>query len=395
MTRTAYARAAALAIATLVVALGVTGFLLGGLALTSATPTATPTASLAASPAPSPTPVATATPSPTPEPTPTPKPTPALVPAPLTGRLVTRAEAERHVIAVMIDDLSPARPQSGLSSASVVWHAPAEGGVPRYMALFQERVPGEVGPVRSARSYFIAWAAEWDSVYVHSGGSPQALATLRRYGRGQYVYDADEFRWGGRYLWRSTTRYAPHNVYTDGDHLRDLALAVGAKDGAREAVWRFADDLPFRRRPAGGRIVVEYSYNTIRYDYDRATNTYLRTVSVEKAQHDAGTGTRIAPRNVIIMVVRFAPLNDRKHRLEADLIGSGTAWIATNGKTIKGTWKKTSTTGPTRFYDAEGNPVTLTVGQTFIQVMPKGSPITIRDGEVPWVPPHRPIEFDS
>ena len=83
------------------------------------------------------------------------------------------------------------------------------------------------------------------------------------------------------------------------------------------------------------------------------------------------------------MMMRFGPLNDghpNKHRLEADVIGSGSAWISTNGTTIKGTWKKTALTKPTRFYDSKGNEVTLTVGQTFIQVMPLGSPVSFKAG---------------
>ncbi len=116
----------------------------------------------------------TASPSPTAVPTPTPVPTPVTVPAPLTGRPVSPAVAKRHPIAVMIDDLGAARPQSGLSSASVVWQAPAEGGIPRYMAIFQDSLPNDIGPVRSSRYYYIAWAAEWRAVYAHAGGSPQA-----------------------------------------------------------------------------------------------------------------------------------------------------------------------------------------------------------------------------
>ena len=83
------------------------------------------------------------------------------------------------------------------------------------------------------------------------------------------------------------------------------------------------------------------------------------------------------------MLMSFAPLNDGhpdKHRLEAKVVGSGKAWISTNGRTIVGTWKKTSLTAPTQFFDAAGNPVTLTVGQTFIQVMPLGSTVTVKDG---------------
>lgn len=93
--------------------------------------------------------------------------------------MVTPAVAKRHVVAVMIDDHPAARPQSGFNDASVVWQAPAEGGIPRYMMWFQDSVPPAVGPVRSARLYFVAWASEWDAVYAHVGGSPQAMKLLR------------------------------------------------------------------------------------------------------------------------------------------------------------------------------------------------------------------------
>ena len=97
------------------------------------------------------------------------------------------------------------------------------------------------------------------------------------------------------------------------------------------------------------------------------------------------TGERVAPTNVVIMLMSFSPLNDgsNKQRLEGQYIGKGQAWIATNGRTIKGTWRKDSLQKPTRFFDADGNPVTLTVGQTFVQVMQTGTKVTIKDGSVP------------
>src|SRR4029078_10969857 len=98
--------------------------------------------------------------------------------------------------AVMAHPLSRARPQSGFTAASVVWQAPAEGGIPRYMMVFQENIPTDVGPVRSSRYCYIAWAAELKAVCAHAGGSPQWLATLRAKGNGQLVYNADEFRYG-------------------------------------------------------------------------------------------------------------------------------------------------------------------------------------------------------
>ena len=359
-----------------------------GSAPPSSAPSSTPGGSTAG-------PSATASAGPTPSASPSsrpPSPTPAAeakVPDPLTGRLVSRFVAERHPIAVMIDDLSPARPQSGFSAASIVWQAPAEGGIPRYMMIFQESIPGDVGPVRSSRYYYVAWAAELRALYAHSGGSPQALAALRAQGNGQLVWNADEFRWGGTFR-RIGSRLPPHNLYTTGSQLRELARRVGAKDAPIKWPWRFGRDAALGYRPVGGRIVVQYGdVNRIQYDYDRKSNTYRRSVTGEKRQVDAATKRRVAPKNVVIMVMRFGPLNDSnpaKRRLEAQFLGSGPAWIATNGVTIKGTWRKTSLTGATRFFDAHGRPVTLTVGQTFVQVMKTTDFIKITPGKP--APPH-------
>jgi hypothetical protein len=383
---------------------------LGVLAAGAVTPSGNPTSSVALasgdlttrspSPTAAPTPSASATPTPTPLPTATPAPTPTLVEAPLTGRMVQEAVAERHPIAVMVDDQRDARPQSGFNDASIVWQAPAEGGIPRYMMIFQDQIAPSVGPVRSARLYFIAWAAEWRSVYAHVGGSPQAMKTLRQKGRGQLVYNADEFRWGGIFFHRTKDRFAPHNVYSSGKELRALSGRVGATDKPMKPAWTFGPDASPDERPVGGSITVLYSYNSIVYRYDRKTNTYLRSVTGEAKQMDRGRKARVAPKNVIVMVMSFAPLNDgsKKHRLEAQFTGKGPAWISTNGKTIKGTWRKRSMTDQTRFYDAKGRPVTLTVGQTFIQVMPRGSKIVFKAGKAPpppAIPPYWKIKADQ
>jgi hypothetical protein len=209
------------------------------------------------------------------------------------------------------------------------------------------------------------------------------MSTLAAQGQGQLVYNADEFRWGGIFFHRIKERAAPHNAYTDGDLLRKMADRIGAKDELQPAAWRFAPDAPLDARPYGGLIRVVYPANTITYRYDRATNTYPRSVTGEAAQIDAATGQRVAPSNVVVMLMSFGPLNDghpNKHRLEAKVVGSAKAWISTNGRTIVGTWKKASLTAPTQFFDADGNPVTLTAGQTFIQVMPLGSIVTVKDG---------------
>ena len=234
------------------------------------------------------------------------------------------AIAERHPIAVMIDDLGPARPQSGLASASVVWHAPAEGGIPRYMAIFQDDLPEDIGPVRSSRYYYIAWAVGVEGHLrprrrvaagdQHAPGEGQRPVRLQR----RRVPPRRSFR-------RINWKFAPHNLYTTGKQMRSLGKRIGAKDKAYKTVWKFAPDAPLDDRPTGGSITVKYRANAITYKYDRKTNTYLRSVTGEKKEKDEADGRRIAPKNVVVMMMRFGPLNDgsHKHRLEATVIGSG------------------------------------------------------------------------
>jgi hypothetical protein len=298
--------------------------------------------------------------------------------------LVDPKLAARHPIAVMVDDHWDARPQSGFTQASIVWQAPAEGGIPRYMMIFAEGDSKSVGPVRSARLYFVQWASEWKAVYAHAGGSPQALALLRAKGQGQVVYNADEFRWAGTF-WRTKDRFAPHNLYTDGRHLRALAKSLGATAAPAKAAWQFADDAALAARPAGAKIDITYPHNSIGYRYDRNSNTWLRLVG-GKPQVDRANKQQVAPKNVVIMQVRFAVSSSLQHgRLEAGNIGSGPAWIATNGTITSGTWKKSSATAFTRFYDRAGKQIVFTRGQTFIQAIPPGTPVKFVKGKP--VPP--------
>ena len=140
-------------------------------------------------------------------------------------------------------------------------------------------------------------------------------------------------------------------------------------------------------RPTGGQIVVTYPYERITYRYDRATNTYHRFLnSLKQPQVDAAGGLVVAPKNVVILRMSFGPLNDghpNKHRLEAADVGHGDAWIATNGHTIHGTWRKASVTAPTLLFGPNGKLVTLTAGQTFVQVLPLSYGFQIHDGVAP------------
>ena len=365
-------------VAGLVVAAAVIGVAVGSLlagSVGSLTATATAAAALPSGSAESSglAPSDSARPAATPAPTPSPQPTPELVPAPLTGLPVLETAALGHPIAVMVDDHRDARPQSGFNAAAQVWQAPAEGGVPRYMMIFQDALPSAVGPIRSARQYFIEWAAEWKAMYVHVGGSGQAMATLASRGRGQWVYNADGFRFEGTDMWRIKERAAPHNVYSDASHLRAMAAKVGASDDPRNAVWLFGDPVTPEARPSGTTITIEYPYETITYRYDPVTDRYIRYVDLsDTPQIDAADGLPVGPTNVVILRMRFGPLNDghpEKKRLEAQDVGSGEAIISTGGRIIHGTWSKASEVEPTLLFGPDGTAVTLTAGQTYVQII--------------------------
>ncbi len=343
-----------------------------------AAPTSTATAT-SAPPSPGPTG--------SPVPSQSPGPVSTLVPAPLTGLLVSPAAARRHPIAVMIDDHLGARPQSGFNAAAIVWQAPAEGGIPRYMLVFQDTIPKSVGPIRSAREYFLEWAAEYRAMYVHAGGSPQAIATLRQYGGGGLVWNAEGLRFDGSFLFRVGFRIAPHNLYTDGAHLHALAAYLHVGDGTVKSTWSFRRASRDAERPGPGSITVSYPlYETILYRYSPSTNSYLRYINgSKKPQVDAADGKVVAPKNIVILRMHFAPIAgpNPKGRLEATDIGSGPAWIATGGVTIQGTWRKAAKGAPTLLFGPGGGRIVLTAGQTFVNVMPYGYPVTISDGKAP------------
>jgi hypothetical protein len=140
----------------------------------------------------------------------------------LTGKKVKdEAMTTWPTAAIMIENSPDARPQSGLKQAGVVYEAIAEGGITRFLALYQEDKPTLIGPVRSLRPYFVDWLTPYNASVVHVGGSSAALKRIRN---GEYR-DIDQFFNASTY-WRSTDRYAPHNVYTNFNRIDALKKLV-------------------------------------------------------------------------------------------------------------------------------------------------------------------------
>ena len=333
--------------------------------------TATPSAVASASSFPTasiePSPSDTASPSPSPSATPTP------TYADLDGMPATPDLAHRQPIAVMIDDSVAARPQSGLSTASIVYQSPANGGVDRYMAVFQEGQASTIGPVRSTRQYFVKWASEYHAVLSHYGADPRSISTLiPALSKKGAIYNLDGLAGSSSAYYRVSTKPAPHNVYSTLPTIRQLSSKKGYPSTfAGVAVRPFAADLPLAQRPAAGSITVPYRNQTIGYTYNQSTNAYLRAVN-GKTQSDPANGQQVIARNVIVLFQSVATdmhKGDNYGEPIVGQIGKGDALVFRDGQAIKATWKKANDTDLTRLYDASGNEITLVRGETFIQVV--------------------------
>lgn len=304
---------------------------------------------------------------------PTPKPVPAIkYYSPLTGEEVANEAATKQAVtAVMIENSPDARPQSGLKNSGVVFEAIAEGGITRFMVLYQQEKPSLIGPVRSIRLYDAEWLAAFDSSIAHVGGSMGGLAEVRN---GSYR-DIDQF-FNSSYYYRASDRYAPHNVYTTFTKLD----ALNAKKG-----YTTSDFTGFSRvdgkpvdMPDANKINITISsplYNST-YAYDKTTNTYAR--SQGGAPHLDREDGQITPSVVIAMHVDETTVLQDGYRQDITTIGSGDATIFQNGTATNVTWHKTSKASQITFTDAAGADVPLVRGQTWIAAVPNGQ------GSVSW-----------
>lgn len=289
--------------------------------------------------------------------------------SPLTGVQVDPALADRPVTAVMIENSIDARPQAGLYDAGVVFEAIAEGGITRFLALYQEAKPGNIGPIRSARPYYVHWAAGFDAAYVHSGGSGEALALVRSLG----VKDLDHGRFGEQIASRVSSRFAPHNVFTSMDRIDAVREAQGFTTSSFTPFEIKEPTPPTVEVPATARTInfniSGANYNTS-YTYDPADNSYARVLA-GKAHNDLDSGNQIKPKVVIALVTTFGIHPDRVHS-DYGVTGSGEVLVFQDGSVTTGTWSKASAKESLIINGADGKPLALNAGQKWITAIPSG-----------------------
>ncbi len=238
----------------------------------------------------------------------------------------------------------------------------AEGGISRFLALFQDTQPSSIGPIRSARPYYVSWDLGFDAPYSHVGGSPEALTDITNWG----VKDLNQF-YNGNYYQRITSRYAPHNVYTSIARLNQLEASDGFGK-SNFTSWPRKPDGPLKI-PTAKTINFTLSsadYN-VNYIYNPTANDYLRSEG-GAPQIDANTNSQISPKVVIAIIVPYALESDGYH-LVYQTIGSGTAYIFQDGGVTIGQWSKANNNSQILFTDNSGQNIKLNAGQTWITAL--------------------------
>ncbi len=280
--------------------------------------------------------------------------------SPLTGLEVNEADSKRPVTGVMVENSPEARPQSGIKDAGVVFESVAEGGITRFLLLYQEARPAQIGPVRSVRPQFASWVAAFDAGLAHVGGSDIPLGKLRS---GQ-IKDLDQFFNAGAFT-RVTNRAAPHNVYTTDEKLQALNRAKNYNSSTFTTWKRTKKEAP-ADAPTASSITVPVSTGVfaVSYSWDKASNSYLR--SVGGAAHNDREQGQVAPKVVIVMQVPHDVIRDSNGYSYPDVNTSGKAWLFQNGTVSEINWKKASDKAQIMFSDAANKEVELNAGQTWI-----------------------------
>lgn len=280
-------------------------------------------------------------------------------------------------IAVMIDNQSGARPQAALNEAYMVYDITVEGGLSRLMAVFKGKDLEKVGPVRSSRHYFLDYALENDSIYVHYGWSPQAETDITKL----KVNNINGLTQSSTF-WRVKDKKAPHNAVTSTAKILEQAKSFGYRtQSTEESVLHYTKEENMLERDdaiIATNITIPYSkYYKAGFVYNEETKRYERYEDGKK-QTDWDTNETITTKNIIITFAKNTDLNDGTDKGRQELYNTGEldGYYITNGKAIKIICSKASRTEKTVYKDLAGNVINVNDGNTYIQICPIDAKVT-------------------
>ncbi|WKZ30818.1 MAG: DUF3048 domain-containing protein [Candidatus Dojkabacteria bacterium] len=307
--------------------------------------------------------------------------------SPLNGKLLTTEELEemmeRRAVAVMVNNHLEARPQSNLQQADIVYETLAEGGITRLMPLYWSKTPDKVGPIRSARQYFIDWVREYDAIYLHDGCASADLGGDLRVDACGNLYRQRIKTLTTYGAWRDNSggRVAPHNEYTSVEGAVERADELGwGGFPTTIPAWKFKRDSSLELRGDMTAFTATFldrlgAHNGYRYDarwdYDRERNLFVRSTG-GSVHEDQETDQPLTAKVVIVQTVDGIQSGDSKGHLIIDTTGEGDATIFQDGKAQAVRWRKNEETDRTKYYDNAGNEVELNRGLIWIMAIPDG-----------------------
>ncbi len=280
--------------------------------------------------------------------------------APLTGLPVDDASVlERPPLAVKIDNLAAARPQSGVEHADIVVVEPVEGAT-RLIATFHSRDPGEVGPVRSGRLLDADLLPPLEPVFAMSGAHGPVEEELRA-ALPVVISEGQSEGWR-----RSDERAAPHDLYVEAASL--WAASVGLP--AASTAWDFAE------APDGGTAIdsAEIAYpqaGSSGWVWSADAGRWLRLQ--DGGEHTAMSGDRLGGETVVVLEVAVTG----NERLPIDLVSGGSATVLRDGRAFEASWQKASRDSQLEVLTAEGAPFPHAVGQSWLELMPTSGGLSL------------------
>jgi hypothetical protein len=291
---------------------------------------------------------------------------PVTAPSPLTGRDLDPSLASRPVTAIMIENSPEARPQSGLVDADMVFEAVAEGGITRFIALYQESQPSYIGPIRSARPYYVDIARTFDAAYIHAGGSDDALARIDELG----IKDMSAFENSSTYF-RVDNRDAPHDLYSDMARIDTLRTSKGFTTSTFTP-WKHKADTAQTPSARTINLSISSAFYNPSFSYDASTNSYLRD-NGGSPHLDEKTQKQVQPKVVIALVTTKG--QDGIYSTYR-MTGSGEARIFQDGIVSNVTWTKEAPNAQFVFKDKNGLEFVFNKGQVWMSLVDSAGDIT-------------------
>ncbi|BCJ95390.1 hypothetical protein acsn021_29590 [Anaerocolumna cellulosilytica] len=289
----------------------------------------------------------------------------------ITGLWIPKENGNKRPYAIMLNNIKLASPQSGTKEAGILYEALVEGGITRLMGIYEDLNEKRIGSVRSARHYYVSIADEYEAIYVHFGETSYATKKIKELGIDNLsgltgISDTVFFR--------DKSIKAPHNAFATKEGILKGTQTKGYSmeySENYESHFKFYEkDTDLQSKELAEKVTLMFSnYASPYFTYDREKKQYNR-FQYDKEHVDYNTGEQLVFKNIIVQFVKEWNIDKNGYQTMELENASGNGYYITNGLKIDITWKKNESTGKMRYYDAQGNELTMNAGKTYIALFP-------------------------